>query len=74
MPLGLAPTTTMSVFLDNMHGKQGNIGLADGSVQQFTRSKFQECAEKTPEIPARRQAPVLCLLASTAFSSRKLLL
>jgi prepilin-type processing-associated H-X9-DG protein len=25
-----------------MHGKQGNVGLADGSVQQFSRSRFQE--------------------------------
>ncbi len=29
-------------FMDNMHSKQGNIGLADGSVQQLTRSKFQD--------------------------------
>jgi prepilin-type N-terminal cleavage/methylation domain-containing protein len=29
-------------FLDNMHAKQGNIGLADGSVQQYSRTKLQE--------------------------------
>jgi len=29
-------------WLDNMHQKQGNIGLADGSVQQLSRSKVQE--------------------------------
>jgi prepilin-type N-terminal cleavage/methylation domain-containing protein/prepilin-type processing-associated H-X9-DG protein len=29
-------------WLDSMHSKQGNIGLADGSVQQFSRSKVQE--------------------------------
>ena len=29
-------------WLDNMHQKQGNVGLADGSVQQLTRNKLQE--------------------------------
>lgn len=41
-------------FIDNMHGKQGNIGLADGSVQQFTRSKFQDALKNSgdPGAPA----------------------
>lgn len=29
-------------WMDNMHQKQGNIGLADGSVQQFSRSRLQD--------------------------------
>ncbi len=29
-------------WLDTMHSRQGNVGLADGSVQQFTRSRLQE--------------------------------
>jgi len=29
-------------WLDTMHSKQGNIGLADGSVQQYRRSRLQE--------------------------------
>jgi prepilin-type N-terminal cleavage/methylation domain-containing protein/prepilin-type processing-associated H-X9-DG protein len=29
-------------WMDNMHSKQGNIGLADGSVQQFSKSRMQE--------------------------------
>jgi len=29
-------------WLDNMHSKQGNVGLGDGSVQGFTRSRLQE--------------------------------
>jgi prepilin-type N-terminal cleavage/methylation domain-containing protein/prepilin-type processing-associated H-X9-DG protein len=29
-------------FADSMHSKAGNIGLADGSVQQVTRSKLQD--------------------------------
>ena len=29
-------------WLDTMHAKQGNVGLADGSVQQFSKSRLQE--------------------------------
>ena len=32
----------LSGWMDNQHSKQGNIGLADGSVQQFSRSRLQE--------------------------------
>ena len=39
-PAATAPT--MVQFLDNMHSKQGNVGLADGSVQAFSRTKLQE--------------------------------
>jgi len=28
-------------YVDNLHSKQGNSGLADGSVQQFTRTRLQ---------------------------------
>jgi prepilin-type N-terminal cleavage/methylation domain-containing protein len=38
----VASTTTGPAWLDNMHQKQGNVGLADGSVQAFSRSRFQE--------------------------------
>ena len=31
-----------TAWLDTMHSKQGNVGLADGSVQQFSRSRLQE--------------------------------
>ena len=34
-------------WLDNMHQKQGNVGLADGSVQAFSRSRFQEALRNT---------------------------
>ena len=34
-------------WLDNMHQKQGNVGLADGSVQGFSRSKLQEALKNT---------------------------
>jgi len=29
-------------FMDNQHSKQGNIGLADGSVQGWSRSRLQD--------------------------------
>jgi prepilin-type N-terminal cleavage/methylation domain-containing protein/prepilin-type processing-associated H-X9-DG protein len=35
-------TTTGPGWLDNMHQKQGNVGLADGSVQAFSRSRLLE--------------------------------
>jgi prepilin-type N-terminal cleavage/methylation domain-containing protein/prepilin-type processing-associated H-X9-DG protein len=34
-------------WLDNMHSRQGNVGLADGSVQQFTRSRLQEALKNS---------------------------
>jgi prepilin-type N-terminal cleavage/methylation domain-containing protein/prepilin-type processing-associated H-X9-DG protein len=37
-----ANNNTTVGWLDNMHQKQGNVGLADGSVQQLSRSKLQE--------------------------------
>jgi prepilin-type N-terminal cleavage/methylation domain-containing protein/prepilin-type processing-associated H-X9-DG protein len=35
-------TTQGPAFMDNQHSKQGNIGLADGSVQGWTRSRLQD--------------------------------
>jgi len=34
-------------YTDQMHQKQGNVGLADGSVQGFSRSKLQEGLKNT---------------------------
>jgi prepilin-type N-terminal cleavage/methylation domain-containing protein len=34
-------------FLANQHDKQGNIGLGDGSVQGWTRTKLQEALKNT---------------------------
>ena len=34
-------------FMDNQHSKQGNVGLADGSVQGFSRSRLQEAAKNS---------------------------
>jgi prepilin-type processing-associated H-X9-DG protein len=32
---------------DNQHGKQGNVGLADGSVQGFSSSAFRTALSNT---------------------------
>jgi prepilin-type N-terminal cleavage/methylation domain-containing protein/prepilin-type processing-associated H-X9-DG protein len=36
-------------WMDNMHSKQGNVGLADGSVQQMSRSKMLEGLRNTSD-------------------------
>ncbi len=38
----IAGNNNLVGWLDTMHSKQGNVGLADGSVQQFSRSRLQE--------------------------------
>jgi|ERR1035437_2180680 prepilin-type N-terminal cleavage/methylation domain-containing protein/prepilin-type processing-associated H-X9-DG protein len=34
-------------YMDNMHSKQGNVGMADGSVQGFSRSRLQSALQNT---------------------------
>jgi prepilin-type N-terminal cleavage/methylation domain-containing protein/prepilin-type processing-associated H-X9-DG protein len=34
-------------WMDNMHSKQGNVGLADGSVQGFTKNRLQDALKNT---------------------------
>ncbi len=34
-------------WMDNLHSRQGNCGLADGSVQQFTRTRLQDQFKNT---------------------------
>jgi prepilin-type N-terminal cleavage/methylation domain-containing protein/prepilin-type processing-associated H-X9-DG protein len=42
------PTSNLLTgWMDNMHSKQGNVGLADGSVQGFSRSKLQDALKNT---------------------------
>jgi prepilin-type N-terminal cleavage/methylation domain-containing protein len=42
------PANNVAVgWMDNQHQKQGNVGLADGSVQQFSRSKLQEALKNS---------------------------
>ena len=42
-----ANAATLAGWMDNMHQKQGNIALADGSVQQVSKAKLQEAARNT---------------------------
>jgi prepilin-type N-terminal cleavage/methylation domain-containing protein/prepilin-type processing-associated H-X9-DG protein len=39
--------TTGPSWMDNQHQKQGNVGLADGSVQGFSRSKLFEALKNS---------------------------
>ena len=41
---------TLLGWMDNMHQKQGNVGLADGSVQQFSRSRLQDGAKNSGDV------------------------
>lgn len=34
-------------WLDTIHSRQGNVGLADGSVQQFSRSSLQQALQNS---------------------------
>jgi prepilin-type processing-associated H-X9-DG protein len=36
--------------MDNMHSKQGNVGMADGSVQGWSRSKLQEAIKNSGDL------------------------
>ena len=37
-------------FMDNVHGKQGNVGMADGSVEWFGRTNLQNGLKKTGDL------------------------
>ena len=39
--------TTWVAWADNQHSKQGNVGLADGSVQSFSKSGLQSALQNT---------------------------
>ncbi len=47
-------------WMDNQHQKQGSVGLADGSVQQFNRSRLQEALKNSgdPAVTFDSRAPV----------------
>jgi prepilin-type N-terminal cleavage/methylation domain-containing protein len=50
-------TTTGPGWMDNMHAKQGNVGLADGSVQQMSRSKLQEGLRNSSDVGVGATTP-----------------
>ena len=37
-------------WMDNMHSKQGNVGMADGSVQGFSRSRLQSALQNSGDM------------------------
>lgn len=57
----LSTNNTTAGWTTQMHNTQGNVGLADGSVQQFTRSRLQtglnNTGDTTGPVPNRIQFP-----------------
>ncbi len=53
------PTTSTTTigWLDNMHAKQGNVALADGSVQQFSRQRLQEALRNSGDSGGNTSPP-----------------
>jgi prepilin-type N-terminal cleavage/methylation domain-containing protein len=49
------PSTTGVGYMDNMHSKQGNVGISDGSVQGFTRSRLQDALKNTGDTGGNAQ-------------------
>ena len=41
-------------WTDKMHQKQGNVALADGSVQQYSSSKLKEAIRSSGDTSANR--------------------
>jgi prepilin-type N-terminal cleavage/methylation domain-containing protein/prepilin-type processing-associated H-X9-DG protein len=48
-------------WLDTMHSKQGNVGLADGSVQQFSRTAMQTALRNSGDGGNGNNAPLFSL-------------
>ena len=51
-------------FMANQHDKEGNVGLADGSVEYFNRSEFQDALKRsgdTGRAPGTNSNPLLVL-------------
>jgi len=48
---GGANSSVGPAFMANQHDKQGNIGLGDGSVQGWSRSRLQDALKNTGDTP-----------------------
>jgi prepilin-type N-terminal cleavage/methylation domain-containing protein len=55
-------------WMDNMHAKQGNVGLADGSVQQMSRTKLQESLRNTSDAGQGATTPQFTMPSGTTGS------
>jgi prepilin-type N-terminal cleavage/methylation domain-containing protein/prepilin-type processing-associated H-X9-DG protein len=51
---GVSTNQPSAAWMDNQHSKQGNVGLADGSVQGFSISKLQAALHNTSDINNNR--------------------
>ena len=49
-------------WLDNLHSKQGNVGLADGSVQGFSKNRLQDSLKNTGD-PGGNTTPGVTFVA-----------
>jgi prepilin-type N-terminal cleavage/methylation domain-containing protein/prepilin-type processing-associated H-X9-DG protein len=49
--------TTWVAWADNQHSKQGNVGLADGSVQSLSKSGLQSALQNTGDLGRTVGAP-----------------
>ncbi len=56
-------------WTDQMHQKQGNVGLADGSVQGFSRSKLQEGLKNSGDFGSATTATYGLAPNSTAYAN-----
>ena len=59
------PANNLGVgWMDNMHAKQGNVGMADGSVQGWSRSRLQDALKNSGDYgasaPGTFPAPTGC--------------
>lgn len=61
-------------FMDNMHSKQGNIGLADGSCQGFSRSRLQEALKNSGDFGRAQGLFTLATGASAGAGCNRVLL
>jgi prepilin-type N-terminal cleavage/methylation domain-containing protein/prepilin-type processing-associated H-X9-DG protein len=78
----LVPQTTPFVSLgtncpnvgwqDNMHSKQGNVGLADGSVQGWSRSRLQDAAKNSGDSTRATEAVFVLPAGSTGTGANRL--
>src|SRR5437870_9673724 len=59
-------------WLDNMHSKQGNVGLADGSVQQFSRSRLQEALKNSGDAGGNTTPSVFTAIDSATAGVNRL--
>jgi hypothetical protein len=58
-------------FLDNQHFKQGNVGLADGSVECFNRSELQAALKNSGD-SGRTAAPFVLGPGSIGISCNRI--